>query len=160
MKDQELKILAYIREGKCNLVDFADCLHISAPAANYILEDLEKNGYVVRRSYTGINSFSYDLTDKGVAELPALNEKEAALINAGISAEQYKMLAYLAKATEPTLTGKVVKEAGLNTAEFVSNVTHLVSAGMVADSGIIRRRISITEKGKAVVKKLADVVSA
>lgn len=160
MKDQELKILAYIREGKCNLVDFADCLRISAPAANYIMEDLEQNGYVVRRSYTGINSFTYDLTDKGVAELPALSDKDAALVKEGISAEQCKMLAYLAKATEPTLTGKVVKEAGLSTAEFVSNVTHLVDAGLVADSGIIRRRISITEKGKALVKKLANVVSA
>ena len=50
MTDQELKVLEYIREGKPNLVDFADSIGISAPAANYICEKLEQDGYIVRKS--------------------------------------------------------------------------------------------------------------
>lgn len=153
MTAQELKILSYIREGKCNLVDFADSMSISAPAANNIAEKLEQEGYIVRKSYTGIDSFTYLLTDKGVNELPELSAEEAKYIEAGICKNQYIILAYLA-GVEKVVPGQIVKEADLNGPEIVADVSHLVEKGLVADSGQIRRYISITEAGRNLLKKI------
>ena len=120
---------------------------------------LEQQGYVRRVAYLGINRFNWLLTDKGVAELDPLAEDEIHLLNeAGINISQYKILTYAAK-HESALAGEICNNMELDPKEMVSNLSYLVDQKYLNESGLIRRKVSITDKGAAVVKQFADTVT-
>ena len=93
-------------------------------------------------------------------ELKPLTNRQMVLVKEGICEEQYKILEYLAKTGERVVPGKVVKEADLNARESISNVSHLVGKGLIKDTGLIRRYIIITDKGRELLKKLAETLPA
>ena len=153
----EKKILGYIRDGRNSVACFADNLGIPAPVANEICEELEQNGYVCRVAYLGINRFSWLLTDKGVAELPELDPVESRLLTeGGINISQYKILAY-SNENPQALAGEICNKMELNPNEMVSNLSFLVDSGLLNESGLIRRKVSITAAGVEMVKKFSDI---
>ena len=159
LSEQKKKILGYIREGRNTNAAFADILGISSPQANLFAEELEQEGYVVRKSYIGIERFNWLLTDNGVKQLDPLSENESKLIEAGINLNQLKIIAY-ASQHPGAIAGQICDYLKIPGGEMVTNLCHLVDNGFVVDSGIIRRKTTVTEKGQAILEKFADSVNA
>ncbi len=155
---REKNILNFIREGRNSLVDFSDNLGITAPHANNIAEQLEQDGYIVRVGYKGINRFNWLLTDKGVSELDPLNADEIRLLNeGGINMGQYKILIYVN--THPkVLAGEICEKMNLNRNEMISDLCFLIDRKLLTEGGIIRRKVTITEKGIETIKLLEKSV--
>ena len=154
----EKKILGYIRDGRNTTACFTDNLGIPAPVANQIAENLEQNGYVRRVAYLGINRFNWLLTDKGVAELEPLSADESRLLTeAGINMSQYKILTYASNHPQ-ALAGEICSNMNLDPNEMVSNLSFLVDRKLLIEGGLIRRKVSITEKGSQVLRKFSDTI--
>ena len=154
----EKKILGYIRDGRNTTACFTDNLGIPAPVANNIAEGLEQAGYIRRVAYLGINRFNWLLTDKGVAELPPLDADESRLLTeAGINMSQYKILTYV-ESHPNALAGEICQNMKLDPNEMVSNLSFLVDSLLLTEGGLIRRKVSITNKGSQVVKQFADTI--
>lgn len=155
---QQKKILDYIRQGRNSLADFTDNLSIPAPKVNLIAEDLEQKGYIVRKSLTGLERFNWLLTDKGVEELDPLPEAEMILLNeAGVNMNQFKILTY-AKEHPDALAGEICANMKLNGNEMISDLCFLVDHKFLTEGGMIRRKVSLTDKGAEVLKKLSSKV--
>lgn len=147
----EKRILNFIREGRNSLADFTDNLGIPAPVANRIAEQMEQEGYIVRASYKGIARFNWLLTDKGVAELDPLSSYEIRLLNEyGINMNQYKILTY-AKTHPKAMAGEICEKMNLNAREMISDLCYLVDHKLLNEVGIIRRKVTITDKGAAII---------
>ncbi len=155
---REKKILNFIREGRNTLVDFSDNLGITAPIANNIAEQLEQDGYIVRVEYKGINRFNWLLTDMGAAELDPLNADEIRLLNeGGINMSQYKILTYV-KTHPKVIAGEICEKMKLNKNEMISDLCYLIGRKLLTESGIIRRKVTITEKGIETMELLENLI--
>ena len=155
----EKKILGYIREGRNSNADFTDNLGISAPNANLLCEGMEQEGYITRVSLKGINRFNWYLTDKGVAELdPLAGDAALVLEEGGINLAQFKILSY-AKDHPQVQAGEIVREMKLDGKEMVSDLCFLVDHAYLKEGGLIRRNVTITDKGLATVKKFEGKVA-
>ncbi len=153
LKKNEKKILDYIREGRNTLADFTDNLNISAPEANRIAEELEINGYIVREEYTGIRSFNYLLTDKGVSELTDLSEQEKDLLTTeSINMNQYKILDYV-KDKHGVIAATIAEALEIPPMELISDLCFLVNKEFVKETGLLRRKITINAKGLGLLER-------
>jgi len=158
LRRNEKKILNFIREGRNSLADFTDNLGIPAPVVNNIAEQLEQDGYIVRVRYTGIARFNWLLTDKGVAELDPLNADEICLLNCGINMNQCKILTY-AKTHPKALASEICEKMNLSRKEMTSDLCYLVDHKLLIEVGIIRRKVSISEKGEGIIKLIDNLKS-
>lgn len=153
VKKNEKKILDFIREGRNTLADFTDNLGISAAEVNKIAEEMENNGYIVKEDYTGISSFNFLLTDKGVEELSQLSEEEKDLLTTeGINMNQFKVLTHLL-GKEDIVAATVAQELEIPPMELISDLCYLVNKGLIRESGLLRRKIEILPKGSELVER-------
>ena len=153
LSSNEKRILELIREGRNSNADFTDSIGISAPNANLLCEGMEQEGYITRKSWNGIERFNWLLTDKGAAELEPLSaEAERLLLEGGINMEQYKILAYCTKHAK-VQGGELVRDIKSDAKNLVSNLCYLVDNGYLSEGGLIRRQVTITDKGLKTFKK-------
>ena len=157
ISEPKKKILGYIRDGRNTLAAFTDNLGLPAPRVNQMAEELEQEGYVVHKGFIGIERFNWLLTDKGAAELDPLSEEESKLLEAGINLNQFRILSYTVQ-HPGALAGEICDKVKIPGGEMVSNLSYLVDNGYVTDSGLIRRRNSVTDKGAEVVKKFSGQI--
>jgi len=69
---------------------------------------------------------------------------------------QFKVLTYLSK-TASGLAGEICKAMDLDPQEIVSNLSTLVDQRYINESGLIRRKLSITDKGTEIMKQFSDI---
>ncbi|MDW7669205.1 MAG: hypothetical protein SCJ93_10305 [Bacillota bacterium] len=159
LNKNEKRILGYIREGRNTLADFTDNLGVSAPEANNIAEKLEKDGFIVKKSYTGQERFNFLLTDEGVEKLSDLTEDEKELLsNEGINMSQLKILKHT-KENPNIIAAQIAEKIDIPAMELISDLRYLVDRGMLKEKGILRRKVEILPKGEEVITKYQDRLS-
>lgn len=157
LKRYEIEILNYIREGRNSLADFTDNLGIPAPIANKIAEKLEQETYIVRASYIGIERFNWLLTDKGVSQLDPLSEYEMRLLKEGcINITQYKILTYVGE-NPKSLVNDICEKMKINRNDIIPNLCYLVDHKLLYEVGIIRWKVSITERGEKIASLFDNI---
>lgn len=153
----EKNMLRYIREGRNTLADFTDNLGISAPEANNLAEKLESQNLIVKQSYTGIQRYNFLLTDKGAEELPQLSEVETELLTKeGININQYRILRYTVNHPQ-VMAAIIAKELKIPAMELISDLRYLVDKGMMKESGVLRRKVSVFPEAKTIVDRYSGI---
>ena len=158
LNKNEKKILSYIREGRNTLADFTDNLGISAPQANNIAENLENQDFIIKESYTGIKRYNFLLTDKGAKELTQLSEIEKELLTKeSINLNQYKILKYTS-VNPNAIAGVIAEKLNIPAMELISDLRYLVDKGLMKESGILRRKVSVFPKGVEIVNNYEQMM--
>ncbi len=158
LMDIDLKVLDLLRYGHDSMAEITDALQVDSRYSNASIERLDRGGYLKRRALWGSNFYSFDITEKGLAVLPKLSDKEAEMAKDGLKPLYLKVLRLSGKSPEEL--PQFAKDEGLPSLVVASIISHLARKGYLAERGIWRRIIEVTDKGKGVLAKYSADTSA
>ena len=120
-----------------------------------IIEKLDKGGYIIRDSLTGKGFYKYELSAKGLEVANAnLNEQEIALADKKLNVVAVDVLRALA--SEPEKVNETFKAHNVDGMQIAAISYRLNEEGYIAEKGIFRRKLEITEKDRSVAAEYAQ----
>lgn len=157
LTDLELSVLKLIYSGYNHCAEIVDSLGIDLSTLSPIIEKLERYGLIRREGSYGAKMFVFRITEGGEKALRNLSPKETELAENGLRELDLIVLDYIDK------HGRIVaqdleKHTGRPLMECSASICHLVRLGLLSERGILRRRVSITEKGKKLLEKLRHLL--
>lgn len=152
--DFDKKILEMIRIGHCYMSDLTDALGVDSKLSSASIERLDRGGYIFREGLRGSKFYSFEITEKGLAAIPALRGEEAALAEVQLTPLYVELLKVSDKGV--TEQAEFVKKNGIKSMHMSSICTHLTRQGYVVEKGLYKRRLEITEKGKEILKSVKN----
>ena len=147
----DLQVLEMLRVGHCYMSDLTDALGVDSKASGAAVEHLDQGGYLVRQGMRGSKFYAFEITDKGLATLPALPEKETAMAKDGLNREYVELLDIVAN--HPERQAEFIQKHGIKSMRMASISSHLTRKGYIVEGGLFKRKLRITEKGTAAIKK-------
>lgn len=147
------EVLELLRLGHCYMADITDALGVDSKTSGKAIENLDQGGYLMREGMTGSKFYTFEITEKGLAALPQLSEKETAMAKEGLSPMYVELLDVVAN--RPDTQAEFVKKYGIKSMKMASVCSHLTRQGYVIEGGLFKRKLRITDKGQAAVKKYA-----
>ena len=153
LDDMSYQILEMLRIGHPYMADLTDSLGVDSKHSGAAIETLDKGGYLMRDSLSGNGFFKFTITDKGLAALPPLSEKDQALANEKLDAKYLSLLQLLA--TNPENQAQFIRDHDIKSMRMAAISSHLTREGYIKEKGLFKRRLEITEKGREAVRKFA-----
>ena len=153
LTDTDRQVLELLRLGHCYMSDLTDALGVDSKTSGAAVENLDQGGYLVRAGLTGSKFYTFSITDKGRAALPALPEREGAMAAQGLSPMYAELLDIVAN--RPEQQAEFVRVHGIKSMHMASISSHLTRQGYILEGGLFKRKLRITEKGLAAAKKYA-----
>ncbi|NCB63742.1 MAG: sodium:solute symporter family protein, partial [Clostridia bacterium] len=147
----DLAVLDMLRLGHCFMADVTDSMGVDSKTTGAAIEHLDQGGYLVRRSMRGSNFYAFDITDKGLAALPALTDKDMAMAKEGLSPMYVELLAVVVK--NPERQAEFIQKNGIKSMRMAAISSHLTRQGYIVEGGLFKRKLRATDKGAAAVKK-------
>ncbi len=151
LQPMDLQVLDLIRYGHESMAEVTDALKVDSRYSNECIERLDRGGYIQRRSLTGSCFYMFEITEKGSQILPPLSEKEAQMAADGLKPQYLELLSFAARSPEDL--SRLAKEKEMSSLEVANIISHLVRKGYLAEGGIWRRVVKITERGKQLLEK-------
>lgn len=154
-KEKYIEFLNLLRHGRYRLDEIADGLGISGVEAEYLVRIAEQNGDVTRDDYSLMGLYTIFLTSQGEEKLPELNEFQQTLSNYDMMERDWNVLSILEN--NESSTAQSILEAypeEIAPLKLIPSVNHLVRLDYCNESGLWRRELSITEKGKKTVEEI------
>lgn len=147
----DLQVLELLRLGHCYMSDLTDALGVDSKASGAAIEQLDQGGYLMRQGLRGSKFYAFEITEKGLAALPARNEKEAQMAREGLSPLYVALLDIVAN--HPERQAEFLQKHGIKSMHMASISSHLTRQGYIVEGGLFKRKLRITEKGIASAKK-------
>ena len=151
--DMEKKILEMLRIGHCYMSDLTDALGVDSKTSGAAVETLDLGGYIVRAGLSGSKFYTFSITEKGLAALPALTDTEAEMAKVGLSPLYVQLLKVVQQS--PENQAEFVQQNGIKSMRMSAICSHLTRQGYVVEGGLFKRKLRVTEKGVAAVRKYA-----
>jgi SSS family solute:Na+ symporter len=151
------RVLQLISVGHLYMSDLTDTLGVDSKTSGAAIENLDQGGYIVRAGMTGSKFYTFTITDKGLAALPALNGAEAEMAGEGLI-PMYVELLDIVK-SHPERQAEFVKRNAIKSMHMASISSHLTRRGYIIEGGLFKRKLRITDKGAAAVAKYASAVA-
>lgn len=143
------KILEMLRIGHPYMADITDALGVDSKTSGAAIELLDRGGYLVRAGLSGSKFFEFTITEKGLAALPALSEKDKALVSKGLSPMYVELLRILVNT--PEKQAEFITRNNIKSMHMAAISSHLARMGYIKEGGVFKRRLVITDKGKAAI---------
>lgn len=140
LNDSHRQMLKLLRHGYTHMVELIDFLAVDSSRAHGLVEDLVAHGLVRRRSLRGPDFFSLALTPEGWQGPATATEDPLGLAILEHTVHQATTLPELGR----TL--------GLQTTSLGAVVSRLERLGYVHTRGIWQRRVSISDRGRDVLR--------
>lgn len=153
----DINVLEMIRNGHQYLADITDGLKVDSKASSESIEKLDEGGYIERAGLRGSKFFTFNITNKGIMALPVLSEENAKMVKDYLNPKYVSFLDTVLN--KPDQVGLFPKNNNLGSLQMSSMITHLNRRGYVIEKGLFKRKVEITEIGKAMVSKYANGVS-
>ena len=151
LTDMDKQILEMLRVGHCYMSDLTDALGVDSKTSGASIENLDQGGYIVRAGMRGSKFYTFSITEKGLAALPALSGKEAEMIKEGLT-PLYVQLLKIVKDT-PEKQAEFLQKNGIKSMRMSSISSHLTRHGYIVEGGLFKRKLRITDKGRTAVQK-------
>lgn len=151
--DMEKQILEMLRIGHCYMSDLTDALGVDSKTSGAAIENLDLGGYIVRAGMSGSKFYTFSITEKGLAALPALSSTEAEMAKEGLSPLYVQLLKVVQES--PEKQAEFVQKNGIKSMRMSAICSHLTRQGYVIEGGLFKRKLRVTEKGAAAVRKYA-----
>jgi len=151
LNDFDIKVLEMIRTGHHYLSDISDGLKVDSKISHESIEKLDQGGYIERAGLVGSKFFTFNITEKANKVLPKLNENEARMIEDYLNPKYVSFLELVSKT--PDKVGRFAKDNNMASLQMSSMISHLTRVGYINEKGMFRRKVEITDKGRAMVAK-------
>ena len=145
------QVLEMIRLGHCYMADITDALGVDSKTSGAAIENLDQGGYIVRAGMVGSKFYTFSITEKGEAALPALAGVEGEMAKEGLTPLYVELLQIVAK--NPEKQAEFLQKNGIKSMKMSSICSHLTRQGYIIEGGLFKRKLRITEKGSAAVAK-------
>lgn len=149
----ETEILDMLRIGHCYMSDITDALGVDSKTSGAAVETLDKGGYLVRAGMTGSKFYTFEITEKGLAALPALSGTEATMAKEKLNPLYVQLMKVVKE--NPEQQAEFVQKHGIKSMRMSAICSHLTRQGYVVEGGLFKRKLRLTGKGLAAVKKYA-----
>lgn len=147
------QVLEMIRLGHCYMADITDALGVDSKTSGAAIENLDQGGYIVRAGMVGSKFYTFSITEKGEAALPALAGAEGEMAKEGLNPLYVELLQIVDR--HPEKQAEFLQKNGIKSMRMSSICSHLTRQGYIIEGGLFKRKLRITEKGKAAVQKYA-----
>ena len=149
----EKQILEMLRIGHCYMSDLTDALGVDSKTSGAAVENLDQGGYLVRAGMSGSKFYTFTITEKGLAALPALSGKEAEMAEEFLNPLYVQLLKVVKE--NPEQQAEFVQKNGIKSMRMSAICSHLTRRGYVVEGGLFKRKLRIAEKGAAALQKYA-----
>ncbi len=149
----EKQILEMLRIGHCYMSDLTDALGVDSKTSGAAVENLDQGGYLVRAGMSGSKFYTFTITEKGLAALPALSGKEAEMAEEFLNPLYVQLLK--GGKENPEQQAEFVQKNGIKSMRMSAICSHLTRRGYVVEGGLFKRKLRITKKGAAALQKYA-----
>ncbi|HHV79614.1 MAG TPA: hypothetical protein GXX40_08430 [Firmicutes bacterium] len=149
MKEISTKeVLTVIGTGHNTLSDLVDYMGIDGEEAWALADELERAGYIKRRSPIFLGMLTFDLTDKGYKHsgMDELRDKKYKLIR-----EDVEVLKALHEEGGTAHIGRLIMKTGLSSGKIISITANLEEDGLIDSFGQVRKIVKMTDKGREAV---------
>ncbi|MGI6177313.1 MAG: sodium:solute symporter family transporter [Eubacterium sp.] len=153
LDDTEKEILRLLSIGHIYMRDYSDYLGLDSKTSGAAVDRLDQGGYLMRESNLGSKMYTFSITDKGKAALPALSEREQKLADAYLTDEYVEMLKAVKQSTQAVRDYTAQKQ--IPSMRMSAIVTHLAMYGYIVEKGVFRRKLSLTAKGEKAITEFA-----
>ena len=157
VSDKEKDILILINKGYVSLGEITDFLGVDSFESNEIIESLDQKRLIIRDKIRGAGFYSFSITQAGKSVLPSPNAAEAAISADRASFEDIKLLHAVNGGKEHLL--KFSEESDLSSLKFSVLVSKLIREGYLNEGGLMKRKISMTEKGRKLLSKHKELLN-
>lgn len=151
--DTEKEILSMLRIGHCYMSDLTDSLGVDSKTSGEAIETLDQGGYIVRESLSGSGFYTFSITEKGLAVLPQMSEKEAAMAKDFLCPLYVDLLKTVQDS--PASQAEFVQKNQIRSMRMSAICSHLTRRGYVVEGGLFKRKLRLTEKGRKAVAQYA-----
>lgn len=153
LDDTDRKILEMIRLGHCYMADLTDALGVDSKTSGASIENLDQGGYIVRAGLSGSKFYTFSITEKGLAALPGLTGAEAEMAKEGLNPLYLGLLKVVME--NPENQAEYIQKNGIKSMRMSSICSHLTRQGYIIEGGLFKRKLRVTDKGAAAVRKYA-----
>ncbi|HBY57133.1 MAG TPA: sodium:solute symporter [Candidatus Atribacteria bacterium] len=156
--DKDIKVLDCVRKGYNTMAEITDILDVDSSISNKVVGKLENGGYIKRLANCGVGFYTFELTRKGKEVFPPPSStKEEKLTEDKLDMVSLKILRYID--TNPNLVAnKLIEITGLNQMANSVLIASLIRRGLLKESGMWRRIVTITQKGKEMLRKHRELL--
>lgn len=147
--DEEKQVLDLIRKGYNTMGEITDYLQVDSYISNDLIESLDQKRLIQRGKLFGADFYKFELTAAGKKLLPTITDKEDKLLTANITVEEAGLLAAIKEGKEAMYA--YVESHGLNSLKASTLIAKLVKFGYLNEAGLMKRKLSVTEKGNQVL---------
>lgn len=151
LDDFDKQILGLIRIGHRYQADLTDYTGVDSARAIASVEKLDQGGLILREGMIGTKFYTYAITEKGLSALSPLSDTEAEMAQDELCPMYLDLLSVVEKA--PEQQAQFVKEKGIRSMQMAAISSHLTRCGYIVEGGLFKRKLRITEKGRAAVSK-------
>lgn len=145
LDDTDRAVLKAIRVGHTTMAELTDLQGADSGATVKVVEKLDRGGYIIRKKTWGLGFYTFELSDKGVQAV-TLSEEEKALAKVHLTPAYLEILKTLVD--NPSQTAACFKKLGFGGMQIAAVSYRLSEEGYIKETGLFRRRLVITDKGR------------
>ena len=153
LDDMDYEVLKLIRAGHLYMADITDTLGVDSKTSGASVEKLDRGGYIIRAGMIGSKFYTFEISDKGLAALPAVEGKEAEMLKDKLTPMYVELLEIVKN--RPEHQAEFVQKHQIKSMHMAAISSHLTRQGYIKEGGLFKRKLKITEKGAAAVAKYA-----
>ncbi|MBM7631058.1 sodium:solute symporter family protein [Geomicrobium sediminis] len=148
----EEQILSLINRGYNTMVQITDMLGVDSSVSNRAIENLDRQGLIVRKKLTGAGFYSFSLTDDGTRYSQGL----VTFIEDKLTNEEIMFIEKIDAGIE--VFNQYIDEENLESLKISAMFSKLKDDKYLIEKGLWRRQILVTDKGKGIVNKYKNQI--
>ncbi|WP_026074147.1 MarR family transcriptional regulator [Brevibacillus massiliensis] len=152
MSPEQKQVLTFIREGFHMMAEITDLLNVDSFVTNELIEELEQQGYIRRKSTAGIGFYQFYLTKRADALFMPSDRREADRLSQGINRLDLELLQFFQE--EPDYSHEQLCERfPVDNHVLAGHMMKLIRQGYLEQTGIFRMRVKLSRGGESLIQK-------
>lgn len=153
LPDKEKNVLTLIHYGYDTMAEISDMLGVDSSISNQIIEDLDKQHLIRRRKYSGPGFYTFYIP-ANVSPHLYLEEVDSKFANDKLTEDDYLFLEKLEGGF--AMLTKHLQQNNIDSLMASAILSKLIKQGFLVESGLWRRKVTLSSSGKDILKKYAN----
>lgn len=152
LSENDVTVLGLIRDGFNTMGEITDLLGVDSSISNKIIEILDQNRLIKRDTLSGSGFYKFSITEEGINMLPEISKEASLLLEKSLTKDELSILKAIKKGKEELYN--FVNKSDLDSLKFSVLASKLIRNGYLKEGGLLKRTITITDKGNEVVNNI------
>lgn len=154
LSDDEKRVMTYIHYGYDTMAEISDMLGVDSSVSNVFVENLDKKQFIQRKRYSGPGFYTFYIQKDVPIELYLPVEGRNYMDNQ-LTVEDFSFLEKIQDGLH--VLNKYIQQTDLDSLHASAILSKLIKQGYLVESGLWRRKVSLSAKGREVIKKYKSV---